>query len=278
MTDQTIPADAVREAVTTPEVGLGDRVTFEAFGRRVLGTVTRCDKDGITIREESPYALSAAAPEPQSATTPKDTPMTDQTVPADAVRKIIARYRDAASDRGGMLLDELAALIPGRPTLAEMTEEKRDACRWMQADIKGSPRRAVIIDPYPQRYTARVLWPDGEAAPELASDVTPRPDLPRLEWPANESSEKLARDDDAPKTVALRDAVPPNTLAEGSEWDDADALTLACKQSELDQITVIDCDGDVHVWGAGAGWWEAGWPSYKFAPYTIIHAGRKADQ
>ena len=37
------------------EVRLGDRVTFEDFGRKVLGTVTRCDEDGITIREEPPY-------------------------------------------------------------------------------------------------------------------------------------------------------------------------------------------------------------------------------
>ncbi|MBP2333067.1 hypothetical protein [Corynebacterium freneyi] len=74
------------------------------------------------------------------------------------------------------------------------------------------------------------------------------------------------------------DAVPPNTLAEGSEWDDSDALTLACRESGRDQITAIDCDGDVHVWGADAGWWETGFPYYGFEPYTIIHTGRKADQ
>lgn len=74
------------------------------------------------------------------------------------------------------------------------------------------------------------------------------------------------------------DAVPPNTLAVGSKWDDADALTLACKKSELDQITVIDCDGDVSVWGADAGWWEPGFPYYGFEPYTILHPGKKADQ
>ena len=39
-------------AEDNPEVKLGDRVTFEAFGRKVLGTVTRWDDDGITIREE----------------------------------------------------------------------------------------------------------------------------------------------------------------------------------------------------------------------------------
>ncbi len=75
-----------------------------------------------------------------------------------------------------------------------------------------------------------------------------------------------------------REDVTPNTLAVGSVWDDADALTLACRQSELDQIAVIDCDGDVYVWGADAEWWQTGWPSYGCAPYTIIRAGKKADQ
>lgn len=39
-------------AVDTPEVKLGDRVAFDAFGRRVVGVVTRWDEDGITIQEE----------------------------------------------------------------------------------------------------------------------------------------------------------------------------------------------------------------------------------
>ena len=40
--------------VDTPEVRPGDRVTFEAFGWKVLGTVAQRDEDGITIREEPP--------------------------------------------------------------------------------------------------------------------------------------------------------------------------------------------------------------------------------
>ena len=40
------------DADDNPKVKPGDHVTFEAFGRRVFGTVTRCDEDGITICEE----------------------------------------------------------------------------------------------------------------------------------------------------------------------------------------------------------------------------------
>ena len=74
------------------------------------------------------------------------------------------------------------------------------------------------------------------------------------------------------------DAVPPNTLAEGSEWLDSDALARACRESGRDQIVVTDKDGDVFVWGADAEWWEAGLPERAYAPYTITHTGRKANQ
>lgn len=74
------------------------------------------------------------------------------------------------------------------------------------------------------------------------------------------------------------DTVPPNTLAEGSEWRDVDAMARACRESDRDQIVVADKDGDVHVWNARAGWWESGAPSDEFEPYTIIHDGRNADQ
>lgn len=74
--------------------------------------------------------------------------------------------------------------------------------------------------------------------------------------------------------IDTSDAAPESTLAVGSAWEDVDALTLACKESERDQITVIDCDGDMYVWGADAGWWETGLPDYGFEPYTILHPGK----
>lgn len=80
-----------------------------------------------------------------------------------------------------------------------------------------------------------------------------------------------------PAELTYIDTTPtpdPGTLTEGSVWEDVDALTLACKESERDQITVIDCDGDVYVWGADAGWWETGLPDYGFEPYTILHIGK----
>ena len=71
--------------------------------------------------------------------------------------------------------------------------------------------------------------------------------------------------------------MPPNTLADGSEWDDADALARACEESGRDQIAVLEHDGWVYVWDGMAEWWE-GSAQPDNAPFTIIHAGRKADQ
>lgn len=72
--------------------------------------------------------------------------------------------------------------------------------------------------------------------------------------------------------------MPPNTLAVGSEWNDSDALEGACWGSWRDQITVIDRDGDVSVWDGRGEDWRILYPLQKYAPFTIIHAGKGADQ
>lgn len=72
--------------------------------------------------------------------------------------------------------------------------------------------------------------------------------------------------------------VPPSTLAVGSVWHDADALTRACEVTGRDQIVVTDCDGDSRVWSADANWWATAAPIPEFAPYTIIDTGKGADQ
>lgn len=194
-----------------------------------------------------------------------------------------------------VILDAVPAPTP--PTLADMTDDERAACRWLQCDYAGetsdatSPgvigyfdhggRRAVIL-------TAKcgIVRRDYDR-------VTPRPDLPRLEWPGTGQDGEEATKVDyvsvaggrtayGPWTVArLRkkpDTVPLNTLAVGIVWDDADALTRACEETGRDQITATDRDGDVYVWDANQYDWRDLHPIPNYAPYTIIHTGREADQ
>ena len=269
--------------------------------------------------------------------------MTDQMIPAGITPEEEKKAREWADD---VLEGRAVAIVPieetiaralraylpppPRPTLADMTDEERDDCQRMQADVKGAVVRAVILNPDWEDGRARVMWEGGLFEWIDWSDVTPRPDLPRLEWPGTEkpapapalpdgwrladhvthgrvivtnstpdtegdvyfvapdhhptgydwsrcSPDDLTYIDTGQKPDTTSD-VPPNTLAKGSEWDDADALTRACRESGRGQIVVSDCEGDVSVWGAVAGWWESGTPSDGYEPFTIIHAGKGGDQ
>lgn len=264
--------------------------------------------------------------------------MTDQ-IPADKVRDLRDQYARLIEDAGtketqayyGHVVKDLDALLPAPPlpTLADMTEEERAACQWMQADVAGHSTRYVILDPSDEDGEAELIDPDGRLAWTLPDYVTPRPDLPRMEWPGTEnpapalpdgwrladhpehgrvivanaipgrdghihyvfSSDRYPTGLDwhhcTPDALTYLDqeaeddtpeAVPPNTLAVGSEWDDADALEAACAGSWRTQITVIDRDGDVSVWDASAENWHGPHPIPKYAPFTITHTGREDDQ
>lgn len=74
------------------------------------------------------------------------------------------------------------------------------------------------------------------------------------------------------------DAVPESTLAVGSEWHDADALTRACEETGRDQIIATDRADNAYVWVEAEEWWAGSRPLAADAPFTILHAGKKADQ
>lgn len=273
--------------------------------------------------------------------------------PTDKVRKIAAAmratmHREDDTCRGTEFLDDMSghidaleALLPA-PTLADMSEEARLACEWMQCDVEGGETRAVIINPHWECASARVLWP-GAFVQEIGwGRVTPRPDLPRMEWPGSEKPDpaptvtftyspnglsdalpegwRPAKHEVHGRVMVTNptpdaggyiyfvhsddefvagfdwaaclpgeltyidqggdtpDTVPESTLAEGSEWDDADALARACRESERSHIVVVDTRGTVGVWDTGLRCWRVSAPHSDFAPYTIIHTGKTADQ
>ena len=70
---------------------------------------------------------------------------------------------------------------------------------------------------------------------------------------------------------------PPNALAVGSEWEDADALAEACEESGRDQIVVLNRAGYAFIWDEPDSRWE-GYASPRTAPFTILHTGFEADQ
>ena len=81
--------------------------------------------------------------------------------------------------------DALKALVtPKLPTLADMTEAEREACQWMQAVRRDE--RCVITRVYANtvKPTVRLLTSDGTTLWVNADEVTPLPDLPKLQWPS----------------------------------------------------------------------------------------------
>ena len=122
--------------------------------------------------------------------------MTDQTIPADQVREIAARFRNQIEphipfaeyvvwERAAEAVEALLP-TPPRPTLADMTEEERRACQWMQADVANRGVRYVIATPDDEDGDAELVAADGNIDWILPEYVTPRPDLPRMEWPGDQ--------------------------------------------------------------------------------------------
>lgn len=115
---------------------------------------------------------------------------------ADKVQKIVNNHLMEADEKVAKIKAMLSA--PKRPTLADMDEKERAASQWMQADVANLGERHVIAVPCDDNDDMAGLI----SADELASvnggirwmhpeNVTPRPDLPRLEWPGDTKVEDV---------------------------------------------------------------------------------------
>lgn len=204
--------------------------------------------------------------------------MTDM-IPADAVREIIARHRDGASGRGGLILDDLKALLPTPPTLADMSDEERNNAVGMWADVSSPhPYRGIIDDiPAPRvpvfKPTAGELtWTDPE-------NVTPRPDMGRAWSPMG--TPVAAQDGYTPDELTYIDTAPaPAKVGDTIESADDPRLAALPVGSIL-----VDRDGgafevtkaDTGEWG-GIGYVPSQGTGTKWGPWTVRRIGKKADQ
>ena len=114
--------------------------------------------------------------------------MTDQNFTAEQREIIETMFHHASVGEflEGMshYVRDLEDLLPNPPlpTLKDMTEEERHACRWMQADVDGITGRWLILNPYDEDGDVEVVLESGRKEYFSPDRVTPRPDLPRLEW------------------------------------------------------------------------------------------------
>ena len=190
--------------------------------------------------------------------------MTDQ-IPADKVRAILdgwERIKEHADwDDIDNLVQDVRALLPTppRPTLAP-SPALPDG--WRLADHKDHGR-VIVTNPNQES--------DGYSYCIFSSDM----DSTGFDWHPYDP-EALTYIDQEADTA---DAVPPNTLAVGSVWDDTDALARACEETGRDHIAVTDRNGGVSVWDARRDDWRGHYRAVpKYAPYTIIHTGQEDDQ
>ena len=79
----------------------------------------------------------------------------------------------------------LMALLPPRPTLADMTAEEREACDGMQADLAQGDRVIILYGTVDTDGLVQVLESTLDVYRPRPADVTPRPDLPRFVWPGD---------------------------------------------------------------------------------------------
>ena len=193
--------------------------------------------------------------------------MTDQTIPAGLTRDQAQAVREwAERARGAEIQDEtvahaarvLLAVLPTRPTLADMTEEERKACQWMQADL-DPVGRAVIVNPHWEDGSARVMWPGGFIEQTDWGKVTPRPDLPRLEWPGDQKA------DDVPP-VKVGDVI------ESADDPRLAALPVWTVLRDLDGEEVTRSEGAPGTW-RGTGYIPIAGDGTEFGPWTVRRIG-----
>ena len=130
----------------------------------------------------APYATHPNPPQKETI------PMTNRTFTAAELHEILSGEGTAA-DKVQALYDMIIPMT--RPTLADMTEAERAACRWMQCDYGGivpSPQSRGVIGYFGHEEKKAVILTDtcGIVRRDYTS-VTPRPDLPRLTWPGDKN-------------------------------------------------------------------------------------------
>ena len=191
--------------------------------------------------------------------------MNDQTIPADQVREIIARHRDGASHRGGMILNDLKALLPTppRPTMADMTEEERAACRWMQCDAGPYGRRGLIVKV--KYWSVYVVDKETGTYSDYTPDlVTALPDLPRMEWNGTEKAE------DVPP-VKVGDAI------ESAADPRLDALPTGSILLDLYGEKVEKISDEAPRW-TGPGCFPYAEEGTAYGPWKVVYIGEEAGQ
>lgn len=190
---------------------------------------------------------------------------------ADQVREIAEKMHSHANysnvlgteeENIRLFADQLVALLP-RPTMADMTEEERHECRWMQCDAGPYGRRGLIIDT--GEWAVYVVDKETGLQSNYSPDlVTARPDLPRMEWNGTEKAED------------------ESTVKVGDEIESADDPRLATLpvgsillDSDGEKVTKFDVNPA--AW-RGPGYVPIAGEGTAYGSWVVVRIGQEADQ
>ncbi|MCK2200511.1 hypothetical protein [Corynebacterium callunae] len=118
----------------------------------------------------------------------------------------------------------LEAILPAPklPTLADMTQEEREACRWMQAQTWHEVGIIVCVDEMTE--IAQLITRANGVLERKFKDVTPLPDLPKLEWtgsggaPTIAQKEKVTADQQPNSSETPKSSINPEDVPADEVW------------------------------------------------------------
>ena len=188
---------------------------------------------------------------------------------ADQVREIAEKMHLHASHSNVLGTEEeyirffarqLDELVPV-PTMADMSEEERAECKWMQCDAGPCGRRGLIVKV--KYWSVYVVDKETGVYSDYSPDlVTARPDLPRMDWEGTEKAEDA------------------NTAKVDDMIESADDPRLAALPAGS---TVLDRDGDTVTKKDNEEWTGFGHHPIEssgdtFGPWQVVYIPKGADQ
>lgn len=197
--------------------------------------------------------------------------MTEQNIPdvTEAERRLARQWAKAVEANRDTWNDTIRAAArvildaASVSTMADMTEEERHECRWMQCDAGPYGRRGLIVNTgeWAVYVTDKETGVYSNYSPDM---VTALPDLPRMEWNGTE------------KPVD----VPPVKVGDVIESADDPRLAALPAGSillDIDGERVTKFDVNPAAW-RGPGYVPIAEEGTEYGPWKVLHVGQEADQ
>lgn len=171
----------------------------------------------------------------------------DQWVDIEKVREIMEPFMNSYEGNPRDAVQAIIALLtPKLPTLADMTQEEREACRWMQCMIADDTDEYCLLitvdDP-----CSRVLFQNGDSTIWNNDLITPLPDLPKLQWPGGVVDCEIVDEPETANPDPIHTPMQPSEVPPNEPWlievDGRGAVGTRCEGDAVRPWAVAALDG-----------------------------------